>query len=95
MEKDNSDGMHRDMSSLRMMEIIENALNCRKEVFEIIDQAGDLETAGTKLAEFFNIQEHESGVILNLSARMWIRSYRSQLAEEIQRLKGKIYGDQF
>jgi DNA gyrase/topoisomerase IV subunit A len=73
---------------LRVLELVEAAMDRRDEVFAIVDAAADSEEAERRIRELFEVQDpHLARAVLDLQVSRWTRTIRAQIRAEVARLR--------
>lgn len=67
------------------LEVMKMALDRRDEVFAIVDQATDWETAIADLANLFGVDQDLCASVMNLQIKSWLPSWRARVDEELEK----------
>jgi DNA gyrase/topoisomerase IV subunit A len=73
---------------LPILELMEQAISRRVEVFEIVESSNDREEAQTRIVETFGVSDPRIGVaVLDMQVSRWTRQERERIANEAQRVR--------
>jgi DNA gyrase/topoisomerase IV subunit A len=73
---------------LPILELIEQAMRRRAEVFEMVDSSADREEAESRIREAFEVTDpHITQAVLEMQIWRWTRQERERVALEAQRLR--------
>jgi DNA gyrase/topoisomerase IV subunit A len=66
---------------LRILELLETAMNRRDEVLELVETSEDETEAEERICELFDVRPPISRAVLDISVYRWTRSHRRTMAE--------------
>lgn len=73
---------------LRVLELLEAALERREEVIAIVDSSEDSDEAQERIRELLGVQEpHISRAVLDMQVSRWTRSGRKAVSDRVEELR--------
>jgi DNA gyrase/topoisomerase IV subunit A len=73
---------------LRVLELLEAAVERRDEVFEIVDSSEDADEAQERIRQVFGVRDPLiSHAVLELQMSRWTRSGRRRITEQAEKLR--------
>ena len=73
---------------LRVLELLEAAMERRDEVFGIVDSSEDADDALERIRELFGVRDpHISQAVLDVQVSLWTRSGRKRIADQAEELR--------
>ncbi|MGH3653806.1 hypothetical protein [Glutamicibacter sp.] len=67
------------------LEVMKMALERRDEVFAIVDQAANRESAEADLARLFGVNQSLCASVMDLPVRSWLPAWCARLDEELEK----------
>ena len=78
---------------LMIVDALEQAMNRRDEVFQIIEDSEDVDEARRRVGQLLGVGELGSRAVLDLQARRLTRDQRQALASRAEELRSKLPDD--
>ena len=73
-----------------ILEALEQAMDRRDEVFQVIDDSADADEAIRRVGQLLGVDELGSRVVLDLQVRRFTRDQRQAIASRAEELRSKL-----
>ena len=76
---------------LRVLELLEAAIERRDEVFEIVDSSEDADEARDRIRELFGVRDpHIRRAVLDMQVSRWTRAERKRIADNANQIRALL-----